>query len=173
MKIHFLTSLTVGLLLGTLGCASQDGAAVGSTGDAGGRTEAYGEPLQAGIAAVPVANVMAEPAKYAGQTKRLQGVVTEVCQVKGCWLRLAGSAEAEDGIFVKFTCPVDGRLIPMEAVGQSATVEGEIALTELTVEEARHYAEDSGATAEEIAAITAPQIQVRAKSPGAVVAWND
>ncbi len=132
----------------------------------------FGEPMKPGARVVPVADVLASPEKYDGQTTRVAGIVTEVCEAKGCWLRLAPSADAEDAIFVKFTCPIEGRLIPLEAKGRPATVEGQIAVTELTVDEARHYAEDAGATPEEIAAITSPQMQVRAQSPGALVELN-
>jgi len=74
---------------------------------------------------------------------------------------------AAETVFVKFTCPVDGRLIPMAAVGHQALVEGVLTVEEITEGEARHYQEDAGASTAEIAKIVGPQKQLSIMAPAA------
>ncbi len=112
--------------------------------------------------------VVADKDKYAGKHVRVKGKVHSVCAHKGCWLRL-GCPSTDETIFVKFTCPVEGRLIPMEAVGHRAIVEGTFEVTQIPEEEARHYKEDAGASPEEIAKIVGPQKQIRMASPAAKI----
>ncbi len=135
------------------------------------RYQSYGERTTlADSAAVPVAKVVKTPESYVGKKILVGGVVTEVCQPKGCWIKVAETPESAEALFVKFTCPVDGRLIPLDAVGRRAWVEGELELEEVSQDDARHYAEDSGASAEEIARIVGPQKRLRMKSPAARIA---
>lgn len=119
--------------------------------------------------AVPVATVLASPGDYTDKTILVSGVVSEVCVHKGCWIRLADRVGGES-VFVKFVCPVEGRLIPMDAVGQPTLVEGTLIVEELSEGEARHYAEDAGKSEAEIAKIVGPQKHLRMKSPAARVA---
>ena len=116
--------------------------------------------------AVPVARVLEHPDEFAGRRLLVSGRVDSVCAKKGCWLRLTDEPGAET-VFVKFTCPVGGRLIPMEAVGHQALVEGVLAVEEISQEDARHYQEDAGASAEEIAKIVGPQKQLSISAPAA------
>lgn len=130
----------------------------------------FGEPLKISPSDTIAANtLLADPSRYDGQVVRVSGKVDSVCAMKGCWIRLAGG-NADETIFVKFTCPVDGRLVPMDAVGHQATVEGTLEVTEISEDEARHYKEDAGASAAEIAAVVGPQRQLRMQSPGAEIA---
>lgn len=113
--------------------------------------------------------VLANKDKYAGKHIRVCGKVDSVCAHKGCWIRLAG-AGGDETLFVKFTCPVEGRLIPMEAASKCAVVEGTFEVKEISQEEARHYKEDAGASPEEIAKIVGPQKQVKLNAPAAMIA---
>ncbi len=118
---------------------------------------------------IPVKDVLADPVKYAGQRIRVTGTVDEVCANKGCWIRL-GAAKSAENLFVKFTCPVEGRLVPMSAVGRTAVVEGTLEIKKISEAEARHFKEDAGASPEEIAKIAGPQKQLRMNAPAALVA---
>lgn len=130
----------------------------------------YGQPMtKLDSKAVPVSVIAATPEAFATEPVLIYGKVTEVCAPKGCWAKISDDASQEP-IFVKFTCPIDGRLIPTDAVGKVALVEGTIEVKTLTEDEARHYAEDSGKSAEEIAKIVGPQKQIRVKSPAAKIA---
>jgi len=127
----------------------------------------YGEPLKLNpLSTVSTAKVLSAPDDYNGKFVRVSGKVDSVCAARGCWMRLAGPTPA-DTLFVKFTCPVEGRLIPMEAVGHDAVVEGTLNVKEIPESEARHYKEDAGASADEIAKIVGPQKQVSIQSPAA------
>jgi hypothetical protein len=119
--------------------------------------------------AVPVAKVLANPAAFEGKYVRLVGDVNKVCTRKGCWLEMADS-RSHKPLFVKFTCPVEGRLIPMAAVGKPVVVEGTVMVKEISEADARHLKEESGAPAEEVAKITGPQKQITLAAPAARVA---
>lgn len=129
----------------------------------------FGDKTMAGTAeTVPVNMVLDDFEKYAGKHVRVCGQVRSVCAHRGCWLHLGGPT-GEETVFVKFTCPVEGRLIPMEAVGHRAVAEGTLQVKAISVEELRHYEEEAGASAEELAKITAPQKQVTLLAPSAAV----
>jgi hypothetical protein len=126
----------------------------------------FGEPSPAASSAplVPVEELQANIARYDGKPLRVTGKVSEVCAKKGCWLTLGGTGEP---LFVKFTCPVGDRLIPAGAVGKEAVVEGTVKVVQISERQARHFKEDAGAPAEEIAKIVGPQKQYIVASPSA------
>ena len=129
-----------------------------------------GEPKLSDADAFPAAAVIADPGRYADQRVRVTGMVTDVCVKKGCWLRVAphGAARGSPDLFIKFTDPPVGRLVPMEAVGKDVTVEGTLKQGTLSQSAARHFKEDAGAAQEEIERIVGPQPQLIVT--GAVVA---
>ncbi|MGF1634418.1 MAG: DUF4920 domain-containing protein [Phycisphaerae bacterium] len=133
------------------------------------KTTEFGEPLAEQVATVTLAEVLADPSAFNGRTLKVSGVVTEVCSTSGCWMELATAEGNATQLLVKFTCPVDGRLIPMEAKGKQAVAAGKLTVEEVDEATARHYAEEGGRTAEQIAAIKGPQIQVRLDGPWAQV----
>lgn len=129
----------------------------------------YGKPMKlADSDTICAGKVMADAGKYDGKFVRLCGKVQEVCARKGCWITLTGP-EGGESLRVEFTCPVEDRLIPMEAVGHRAIVEGALEIGEISEETARHYAEESKASPEEIAKIVGPQKQLVLKSPAALI----
>lgn len=129
----------------------------------------YGEPMKVPEAkTVCIEHVLDNPKAYDGKMIRMRGRVESVCAARGCWLKMTGKSQ-RDTVFVKFTCPVQGRLIPMEAVGHPAVVEGTFTAAEISQEEARHYAADAGQSPEQIARIIGPQQQLSMKSPAAMI----
>lgn len=76
--------------------------------------------------------------------------VDEVCQAKGCWMKL--SLDNGEEVMVKFKDY--GFFMPKNIAGQEVIVNGKAYVNEVPVEELRHYAEDAGKSAEEIALIT-------------------
>ena len=118
---------------------------------------------------VPVKKVLTHKEDYDGKMVRVAGKVDSVCVPRGCWMRISDEGLHET-LFVKFTCPVEGRLIPLEAVGSDAVVEGTLTVTEISETEARHYHEDAGASPEEIARIVGPQKEITMRSAAAKVA---
>jgi hypothetical protein len=73
----------------------------------------------------PLTNVIARPMDFEKKTVRVEGVVTAVCQMMGCWLALAATdASQSPTMLVKVD---DGVIIfPISARGRRATVQGVI-----------------------------------------------
>ncbi len=74
--------------------------------------------------------------------------VNEVCQTKGCWMLLdIGANEA----MVKFKDY--GFFMPKNIADKEVIVNGKAFVSEVSIEEQRHYAEDAGKSEDEIAKI--------------------
>lgn len=74
--------------------------------------------------------------------------VNEVCQAKGCWMLLdIGANEA----MVKFKDY--GFFMPKNIADKEVIVNGKAFVSEVSIEEQRHYAEDAGKSEDEIAKI--------------------
>ena len=97
--------------------------------------------------ATPIAQLLATPADFQGKTVRVEGVVTGVCTMMGCWMALA-PADAPKGpaILIK----VDDGVIsfPTSARGKRATAQGVVERVGTTdaegQEAAREHAEQEG-----------------------------
>ncbi len=94
--------------------------------------------------------------------------VSEVCQAKGCWMNLVDSqGTSEEQLFVKFKDYAF--FVPKDIAGKEVLIEG-VAYKEVTsVDELKHYAEDAGKSAEEIAAITEPITEKKFMATGVVL----
>ncbi len=84
------------------------------------------------------------------------GVITDVCAVKGCWMRLGDDAGNE--VLVRFADY--GFFVPRNARGRTAVVYGNADVQTLSVEARRHLAEDAGKSPAEIAAIRTPKSEI-------------
>ncbi len=102
---------------------------------------------------------------------KLAGTVKEVCQNKGCWMNVVSETGESQPIFVKFKDY--GFFVPKDCAGKKVVMEG-IAYREVTpVDELRHYAEDKGASAEELAAITEPKEELKFMASGVLLYENE
>lgn len=79
--------------------------------------------------------------------------VSDVCQAKGCWMKL----DLEDGNEVMVKFKDYGFFMPKDIVGKEVIVNGKAFVNQVSVDEQRHYAQDAGKTAEEIAQIIEPK----------------
>lgn len=79
--------------------------------------------------------------------------VDEVCQAKGCWMKV--DLENGEQVMVKFKDY--GFFMPKDIAGKEVVLNGKAFVNEVPVDEQRHYAEDAGKSAEEIAEITEPK----------------
>ena len=109
--------------------------------------------------------------EYAGRTVVVEGTVREVCQMAGCWLSLAG----ETGETIRIDVPRDETesyvfTFPKDASGRTARVAGTLEVRTESVADRRHYAEDGGASPEEVAAITEPKRTLVLTALGAEIA---
>lgn len=79
-----------------------------------------GEPLTL-TEVTKISEILSNPDKYVGQKVLVEGLVTGVCETRGCWMNLASDKNFEM-IQVKV---VDGVIVfPMESQGKTARVEG-------------------------------------------------
>lgn len=135
-------------------------------------TDKPGTTYGAGVtldAVVSIDDLLADPRKYEGQLVRVEGMVTDVCPKRGCWMDLAGSAPGKK---LKFKVQDGVMVFPMTAKGQQASAEGRVVVTELSLEESKEYAkyqrDEYGADIDP-EAITEPMTTVRLDGTGAVL----
>ncbi len=86
-------------------------------------------------------------------TSKMTAKVDEVCQAKGCWMKL--DLENGEEVMVKFKDY--GFFMPKNIAGKEVIINGKAYVNEVPVDEQRHYAEDAGKSEEEIALITEPK----------------
>ncbi|MBQ4820372.1 DUF4920 domain-containing protein [Aquimarina sp. MMG016] len=79
--------------------------------------------------------------------------VNDVCKAKGCWMKVALGNNKET--MVKFKDY--GFFVPKDIEKDTVIVQGKAFVSEMSVEDQRHFASDAGKSEEEIAAITTPK----------------
>ena len=118
---------------------------------------------------VKLSELMAKPDDYVGKVVKVEGLVTEVCPKRGCWINVAGDKEfqtirvkVEDGVIV----------FPLTDKGKKVVAEGTFTKMELTkeqaIERAKHHAEETK-TKFDPASVTGPQTVYQIQGTGAVV----
>jgi hypothetical protein len=81
-----------------------------------GEGKAYGEPLSESDT-TKISVLMADPDPYVGQTVRVEGLITGVCEKRGCWMTLATDEKLQE-LRIKVD---DGVIVfPVEAKGKRA-----------------------------------------------------
>lgn len=119
--------------------------------------------------ALTVDAALADAPALDGQTVRVAGTIRQVCQARGCWLTFSTA----EGQTIRVMTHEEGGdedetlVFPKDAAGRHAEVVGTLRVVEESVERRRHLAEDAGASAEEIAAITEPSRSVSLLATGA------
>lgn len=99
---------------------------------------------------------------------KVTGSIDGVCQAKGCWMNIVSTEDkSKESMFVKFKDY--GFFMPLDASGSTAILEGKAYKEETSVDELRHYAEDEGKSAEEIAAITEPITELKFMAHGVIL----
>ncbi|MDO1444890.1 DUF4920 domain-containing protein [Rhodocytophaga aerolata] len=93
------------------------------------------------------------------------GTVKEVCQAKGCWIKVdAGNGQE---MLVKFKDYAF--FVPKDIVGKQVVLNGKAFQKTIPVAQLQHYAEDAGKSKEEIAKITQPQSSLQFEADGVLV----
>ncbi len=118
---------------------------------------------------VAVGQLLAEPDKWVGKRVRVEGEVTDVCQMRGCWFEIAGATPAER---MRFKV-VDGVMtFPISAKGSYAVAEGTVRKIALTLEQTKkamaHEAEETHRPFD-ADKVTEPMTIVRLDGTGAVM----
>ena len=91
---------------------------------------------------VSLAKVLASPAKYAGKTVKVEGVITRACKMEGCWMQLAPTTTGK-AVMIKFK---DHKFfVPLKSAGAMAKAEGVLEVKTLSKEEVEHLMNEDGA----------------------------
>ncbi|MEC3965099.1 DUF4920 domain-containing protein [Flagellimonas halotolerans] len=97
---------------------------------------------------------------------QIVGEIKEVCQAKGCWMKV--QLESNDEVFVRFKDY--GFFVPKDAAGKKVVMDGAAFFEEMSVEDQKHYAKDEGASEDELAQITTPKKTLRFEAEGVLIA---
>ncbi len=128
------------------------------------KTGVYGDSVKnenvVGLDAISVA--MRDEAKV---DMKVKGTVKEVWQSKGCWLTMT----LPNGDDMRVTFKDYKFFVPKDISGKTVILDGYAYKDTVTVEDQRHYLEDAGKSAAEIAKITAPKYQLNFEAKGVVV----
>ena len=106
------------LLVAALAACSLVGPAPAESTTSGG-TRRFGVPVTA-KQAVDIARLAKAPEKFKGRTVRLQGVVKDVCQGRGCWVEVA----APNGASFLAKSLDESVLVPKDCKGRKVVVQG-------------------------------------------------
>ena len=101
----------------------------------------YGVPFTINDS-IPAADLLADPSKYVGQTVRVAGKVSDICQKKGCWLILS----AEDK-HMRVMTKGHGFFVDMDKVGFNGHIEGKVIARELNPKRTEHFASEASSGA--------------------------
>lgn len=124
------TALPLALLIALAGCAAAPQAP----------QAVYGRPPALRSALLTLEQATSE--RNVGQTLAVKAPAREVCQNKGCWIVLTEGARSVRVTFVDYSF-----FVPKDIAGKTVVVEGVLSRKLLSAEEAKHYAEESGAGA--------------------------
>ena len=94
-----------------------------------------------------------------------KGVIRDVCSKKGCWMTL-GLFGGEE-LMVRFKDY--NFFVPLDASGQ-VIINGKAFISQTSVQDLKHYAEDSGLSKSEIESITKPKITYSFIAEGVILA---
>ena len=119
------------------------------------QTASYGEELT-DAKAVKATNLEKTMVGKEAMKMKLKGEIDEVCQMKGCWMTVVTG----DGQTIRVTFKDYDFFVPKDAAGKKTVIEGEAKMETVDVATLKHYAEDAGKSAEEIAAITGPETKL-------------
>jgi hypothetical protein len=128
--------------------------------DAG--VETFGKPLSL-KKTLSLQEAIQQPAKYQNQKVLLEGKISDVCQMKGCWLMLS---DGERAIRIKF----EGYsfFVPKNSRGKKVRAEGRLVQETLSEDMARHYAAEQS-TKSDPSAIKGPQRVVTFEATGVAI----
>ncbi len=72
---------------------------------------------------VKISQVLDNPDKYVGKTIQVQGIVMDVCPMRGCWMKVKSDRKKEN-LFIKVR---DGEMVfPMSARGKHTVIKGKL-----------------------------------------------
>ena len=96
---------------------------------------------------------------------KFEAKVLEVCQAKGCWMKV----QLEDGQEAMVRFKDYGFFVPKDIAGKQVVLNGLAFVEEMSVEDQQHFAKDGGKTDQEIAAITQPKKSFGFEADGVLI----
>lgn len=157
------------LFLGLFACSSPEASSEVENQDAEAvevaELEKYGDERITPDGAIDASELMAALSGKDSVEIKVKGTINACCQKKGCWMDM----ELADGENMTVRFKDYGFFVPMNSAGRAAIIEGVARLDTQSVDWLRHKAEDAGKSAEEIAAITEPEIKVSFLASGVIL----
>ncbi len=124
----------------------------------------YGDTIDV-EGAISVEEMLTELESKDSAMVKVSGEILGVCQKKGCWMKMPlGNGESMTVKFKDYAF-----FVPMNSVGQTATVEGVVKQETYSVAELKHLAEDAGKSQEEIDAIVDPEVRYSFMANGVAI----
>ena len=162
MKLNFALLLIIAF---TFSCKNEKSIETQNEAEAA-EYASFGDKIAADGALTAIAMAEKYGALKVGDTinTKVTASINEVCSTKGCWMKLDLGNNEE--MMVRFTDY--GFFMPLNAEGE-VIVNGKAYVTETSVDELRHYAEDAGKSKEEIEAITEPQRTLTFEADGVLL----
>jgi hypothetical protein len=122
MNTHLVRSTAVALAFVALNAS----AVVAQSG------KEYGKPLSL-KEKTAISAILKNPKTYDGKRVQVEGLIVEVCEKRGCWIRIASDKEFES---IRFKVEDGIITFPMDAKGKLIVAEGMVSVKTLTREEA-------------------------------------
>lgn len=135
--------------------------------------DVYGEGLTLEASeTTPIATIVAAPDSWKGKHVRVEGTVTDVCPMKGCWMSLRQGDAA-----LRIKVDDDVIVFPKEAVDHDAVAEGVVDVQDLDRERwvswQAHLAEERGETFDPASVGDGPYRLIQIRGSGAEIALDD
>lgn len=122
---------------------------------------------------VPIAELAADPDAWDGKSVRVQGVIADVCPMKGCWMELRDAENAS----VRVKVEDDVIVFPEDAKGLEAVAHGVVDVQELDRERyvawMKHLAEEKGEAFDADSIGDGPYRVVQIQGKGAAISSPD
>lgn len=126
--------------------------------------KSFGEGVKKGnvITTAQVATTLGDSTR---KDMKVTGLVTLVCQKKGCFMNL----ELPNGETMYVNFKDYAFFMPKDLAGKKVVIDGFAERKETSVEDLKHFAEDAKKSAEEIAKITKPKKEIVFEAKGVVI----
>ncbi len=94
--------------------------------------------------------------KGGAENIQLKAKINSCCQKKGCWMNV----DLQNGEEMMVRFKDYGFFVPLNSAQSWVVMRGDAYIDTVSVEDLRHYAQDGGASSEEIEKITEPEIKL-------------
>jgi hypothetical protein len=135
---------------------------------ASGSDQIYGKEISTATS-IRISELTSNPQQYVDQLVKIEGLVDDVCPMKGCWVDIL---ETQSGETMRFKVQDDVIVFPVEARGSQIVAEGVLRKHDLTRQQAekwmRHLAEEKGEAFDE-GSVKGAMVFYELEGAGAVV----